>query len=345
MLELTEQTIRARDIRSLVWRGDELIDFASGGISYALDGSVRDGPVRYAYRFDAAAISPSGRYCLLHERLGTKGVLLDGCRPVTEVNRSYYHADAYEYPAAFAQRGDGSEVLFHCPQDYNRIEVLDAATGVALYSDYGAGGRDPDFFHSRLAVSPGGRWLTSAGWIWHPIDHLMIFATSDLLLSPAARGDRRDLDHPLCRERLQDTDLGMTEVDSVAFLDEDQLIVSLYMQRYEGNAFDRYAEKIEVWNLADRCVASSVRLADLSGPLMPIDRDWVMGFHGHPKLISLRTGTVARRWQHLTTSTRLGSVCANRPPEPILAIDHAKRRFALADGQAIVVGTLQRTGA
>lgn len=137
----------------------------------------------------------------------------------------------------------------------------------------------------------------------------------------------------------------MTEVDSVAFLDEDQLIVSLYMQRYEGNAFDRYAEKIEVWNLADRCVASSVRLADLSGPLMPIDRDWVMGFHGHPKLISLRTGTVARRWQHLTTSTRLGSVCANRPPEPILAIDHAKRRFALADGQAIVVGTLQRTGA
>lgn len=167
MFELIEQTIATPGpVRSLVWHNDTLIDFASGGDVYGLDGSYRDGPVRYGYRFDAAIISPTGRFALLHERLGTKGVILRGGDIVKEVDRSYYFADAYEFPAVFATLADGREVMFHCPHEYNQIEALDVETGNPVAATPAT--RDDDFFHSRLCVSPRGRWLASAGWVWHP---------------------------------------------------------------------------------------------------------------------------------------------------------------------------------
>jgi hypothetical protein len=347
VFELSEQMITPRGkVRSLVWRGDDLIDFASGGIVYRLDGAHSDPGHRYGDRLDAAVISPSGRYALLHERLGTKGLLLDGSGAVRAIERSDYHANAYEYPAVFASLHDGREMLFHCPHEYNRIEALDAATAVAEVREHSGqvreDSRDADFFHSRLTVSPGGRWLASAGWVWHPIDRLMIFKTAQLLRSSRDDRDRTPVAQ-IWRERLSDTDDGLPEVDSVAFLNEDELIVSLHMEGHDhaSGKFGSHPTAIEIWNLAEDRLVSSARLAELSGPLLPLDREWVIGFHGHPKLINLLTGRVERSWSHIETSTRLGSICLNQPAEPILALDLKKRRFALCDGESILVATLR----
>ncbi len=314
--------------------GDDLVDFASGGVTYHLDGTQSDPGIRYGDRFDAAAISPSGRYALLHERLGTKGLLLDGGRIVKEVERSDNNADAYEYPAAFAILDGRREILFHCPHAYNRITALDAATGVDLMPEDGPG--DPDFFHSRLMVSPGGRWLASAGWIWHPIDSLMIFDTVQLLGQAGASGSRKP---GICDQRLRDN--GQPEVDSVAFLSESELVVSLYTLRDAPGPVDETPTAIEIWNLAEDRLVSSAKLAELSGPLLPVDREWLIGFHGHPKLIHLPTGRVQQRWSHIDTSTCLGSICWHHAGDPIVALDRNKRRFALCDGKGILVGTLR----
>src|SRR5438093_13759071 len=98
-------------VRSLCWLGDRLVDWAGGGHQIGLDGEVYEEPVNYAYTFDAAIVSPSGRYAVIYTRLGTKGLLLDNGKIVREFNRSFYHANAYEYPVALFQLPDGREVI------------------------------------------------------------------------------------------------------------------------------------------------------------------------------------------------------------------------------------------
>jgi len=158
--------------RSLVWRGDELVDWVGGQCIYRLDGSIEDSRVRYAYRFDNAISSPSGRWALIFETLGTKALLLDQGKIVREINRSLYHANVYGYPAAFLILPDGREGLLHCPKDYCQLDIEDLATGEVLTKSQD---RDPkDVFHGRLVISPDSSYFMSAGWIWHPADVVAI---------------------------------------------------------------------------------------------------------------------------------------------------------------------------
>ena len=77
----------------------------------------------YAYSFDAAKASPDGRFAVIYEKQGTKGLLLDNGRIVRGLNRSFYKARAYEYPVALFHEPGGSLLLAHCPNTYNCIEL------------------------------------------------------------------------------------------------------------------------------------------------------------------------------------------------------------------------------
>jgi hypothetical protein len=46
-------------------------------------------------------------------------------------------------------------------------------------------GSEPfDFFHSRLTATADGKWLLSAGWIWHPVDFIRLFDVERVLIEP-----------------------------------------------------------------------------------------------------------------------------------------------------------------
>ena len=98
--------------------------------------------------------------------MGTKGLLLHNGKILRELNRSSYHANAYEYPVALFHEPGGRLLLAHCPEGYCRIELKEAETGRALTAS--ADRKPSDVFHSRLAASPCGKRLLSAGWVWHP---------------------------------------------------------------------------------------------------------------------------------------------------------------------------------
>ena len=160
-MNYTQYNIPAVGVRSLTWVGNDLIDWVSGGDRYELGGAVIDAYIRYAYPFDAAIVSPSGEYAVLYTRTQTKGVLLrNGEEIVRQINRDYYQANVYEYPVSFARLRDGREVLIQCPEHYNVLVVEDVVTGEDLTArDY----KDAaDIFHSRLSVSPSGKWLIRA---------------------------------------------------------------------------------------------------------------------------------------------------------------------------------------
>jgi len=77
--------------KSICWHDDSLLDWASGGRRIDLNGVITEALVRYAYKFDSSIQSNCGRYAVIYEKLGTKGLVLAEGKVVREINRSFYH--------------------------------------------------------------------------------------------------------------------------------------------------------------------------------------------------------------------------------------------------------------
>src|SRR5882672_5196828 len=161
-----QSSFNATGIRSLCWRGDELVDWVGGGRAFALDGSERRARINDAYRFDAATASADGRFAVIYERLGTEALLLHDGKILRQLNRDFYRAYAFEYPVVLFNEPGGRLLLAHCPTSYCRIELEDAETGQPLVVSTER--KPTDFFHSRLQASPQGKRVLSAGWVWSP---------------------------------------------------------------------------------------------------------------------------------------------------------------------------------
>jgi hypothetical protein len=305
--------------QSLCWSGEELVDWVSGGTRHALDGRIVDPHIRHGYRFDAAVMSQDGRYAVFYEKLGTKAVLLRDGRQVRELNRSYYHADVYEYPIALLTLPGGRTLLAHCPEEYCRLELEDAETGQRLTRRES---ESPDFFHSRLQFSRDGRYLLSAGWIWHPVDAAYVFDVAQAL------------ERPESLDQLQELVQGdsFLEVHSAAFGARDTLVLECSgLDENEGSA-----ARLGVYSLAERRFLSRAPLEQPVGTLMVME-DHAVGFYEHPKLIELATGRVLESWPGLATGQQSSSIIHHLDALPPLALDPVGRRFAVGTDKGIEV--------
>lgn len=345
--EIRETTIalpQNQTVKSLSFYGDTLVDWASGGTIYHFDGAVEESHWAPGYdRLDAAVVSPSGRYVVIYERLGTKGIVLEtqvppngahlGEQPqrfripriVREINRSFNCADDYEYPVVLFQRPGGREVLAHCPSEYHILTIEDTETGEALAS-YGEIEKTESYFFSCLAVNPSGKRLLSAGWYWQPSSALIVLDV-DALFTGQPLPDI----FPLMEQ--YET---RGEMSSAAFLDDDRIVVSS-TDYYD---FDKCApwllrQGVALYDLAAQRGLASVSLDEQAGTIMPLNEQYVISFYRHPKVIDLRTGVVIYRWPQWDSGTQI--LCITRKPIPVLALDSAHRRFALKTENAIQV--------
>lgn len=295
--------------RSLCWSGDGLVDWVDGGIHYALDGTVSDPHVRFSYRFDSAVTSGDGRYAVLYEALGTKGLVLREGKVLREINRSFYHADVYEYPVALGTLPSGRTLLAHCPDEYCRLELEDAETGARLTRRES---ESPDVFHSRLQFSRDGRYLLSAGWVWHPLDVVQVFDVPRALEAPETLDNSDFL-------QMEDEDI---ELSGAAFGEPGQLVVN------DG--------RLRVYSLSERRLLSTAPLEEPPGTLMALG-EYAVGFYQHPKLIELATGRIVARWPELATGLQTSSIRRHLEKLPPLAMDPAGRRFAVGTEKGIEV--------
>lgn len=309
-------------VKSLCWFGDDLADLASGGAIFKLNGDTKNSMVHMGYRFDAAVLAPGGRYAVIYERLGTKGLVLDGGELVREVNRSFYHAGAYEYPVVLFEHVDGRTLIAHCPDEYNRIEIEDARTGerLTVHSD-----REPeDMFHSRLAVSPGGTRLLSAGWRWHPIDAVSTWSIADAL------SDGRTLDTFGPPESKDVLDIG-----SATFMDDDRILVCSGEDDWEQIAFP--PRSLGVYNLATLGFERVVSVEETIGNMMWLGEGLGVGFYESPKVFDITTGQVVHRWSDISSGTQTSSIIHHLKGLPPVACDPVGRRFAVASETGIDV--------
>lgn len=323
--------------QSLCWRGDDLVDWVGGGDHWTPDGTFHSAHRSWGYsRLDSAVSDRTGRWCVVHERTGTAGLLLHDGEIIREIHRSPYHADVYVFPVClFAGPGDRM-LLAHCPESYARIEIDDAETGARLTPSTSR--EEVDFFHSRLSASPNGKRLLSAGWIWHPWDAVGWFDVKAALADPHVLDDRQSPANP--------EDADVAEETSAAWLDDDTVLIGgSYDDGVHASADEATAAPslrphgLAVYDVLKGAYSQSVNVGYPPGTMMPVGRHHVVTFYEHPRLVSLASGRVVHAWPDIATGAITSSI-VRRQPHPVLALDASRARFAVGGPEGIEVVTI-----
>ena len=97
-----ETLIEANNVCSLVWSGDSLVDWASGGVTYQLDGSSTQASVCYSYPFDAATTAPGSEYAVIYQQGNVTPAASDGrsAAPTADVFPACIAVSAPKVPAS-----------------------------------------------------------------------------------------------------------------------------------------------------------------------------------------------------------------------------------------------------
>ncbi|WP_433890822.1 hypothetical protein [Streptomyces sp. CA-111067] len=281
---------------------------------------------------DRCVVSPSGRFTVLYGERGTDALLFDGDRLVRELHRSSYHAGDFDYPVALGALPDGREILVHCPDRYEVLEIEDAESGERLTR----GVRAPeDVFHSQLAVSPGGTHLLSAGWVWAPYGIAAVFSLREAL------ADAVVLDGPGLLRMAPGID---AEVVSACWLDDDRLAVATGEEGFDDEEQpDLGPWELGVWSLAEGRWLRRSRVGFCLGMLIGRG-DTVVSLHGHPRLVDVMTGAVVAEWPAVEVPRWEGSYGGGHIPTPVAALHPDGTRLAVAQPGGIALITLPAEG-
>jgi hypothetical protein len=320
---------RRHKARSLVWSGNVLIDAVGGEASIALDGPAHTSTVNWAFSFDRALLAPTGLR-VLYSVMGTKGLVATPHRAVREINRSYYCANAYEYPVAVGRLDDGREVLVHCPDGYNRLTIEALVDGERVCS---ATDEAVDVFHSRLQLSPGGSHLLSAGWVWHP------FGVATVHDIDEAAADEAHLDgwgvFPWGSVAGQ--------VEAACWLDSDLLVVTTDPEEEpldpEGNGLP--GGHVGVWSLGEGAWVAQAPFEGHTGTVHQLG-PYILCLFDHPRLIDPMTAQIVEEWPEIATGHQRSSVMARHQERvPPFAVDLGHTRFAVANEDLVFVVELE----
>ena len=318
---------------SLSWSGDTLVDWCYGMRRWDADGNLHNKNFMSAYAFDLAVPSPCGEFVCVAATNQTKGVIRqqEDFKNVREVNRSYYFADSYSYPVVFATLKNGRTVIIHCPEEYNRLEMEDPKSGERIgYRQDATRTNDDlaDVFHSRLSISPSGKWLMSNGWYWHP------FETVELFSVEAAAEDIRHFNQP-------ETQAPQPSIAQDAkFLADDRIMIR-YAEGWcdvEGNEIsskeNASTNTVAIWEIGSKSFDSVYHFQQPMGVLMPINDRYIVDLFEHPKLIDLQTAETVETWDSIDSGKEV-SCLTSRKSYPAVALDTVRKRLAIHNNERI----------
>jgi hypothetical protein len=309
-----------RRVQSLIWDGDALVDPAGGFHRWHVDGTEQSGGYATWYeKFDRALKGP-GNLRLLLETLGTAAVLIDGTSQIRQVHRSVYHANDYEYPAAFWPVDENTVRIIHCPDEYNILHIDDVRTGHRLTS---RSTKSIDMFHSRLCVDASNRYLMSAGWVWHPYNTLQLYDLETAIADPTHL-DSRGLTMPYIN----------AEVDSAAFLGDSVVVSTTEEEQLDDPDENVGPMALGVFRIGEQTWQNISVLNEPTGPMMPIDDQYVVAFHESPRVINVTSGEMVHRWHDIQCGKAIGPI--TRTPYPTISFAPNGSGFAVVERDRIV---------
>ncbi|MEI1280626.1 hypothetical protein V6Z05_20005 [Leptospira venezuelensis] len=319
--------------QAVSWFDDALYDWCHG-LKYSLStGEIdRVGKYRFAYRFDSSIISSSGDYVFLYERFGTKGLLLKNGEILREINRSYYHANDYEYPAVFLDYRSKT-YLVHCPNSYCQLDFEDVETGHVITEILSR--KPSDIFHSRLEISQNHKYLISKGWIWHPIDVIQLYDIEDCFRDPTVL-DKECYGSPA-------PNLGR-EICTASFIEDDRILVGTSEEEaFDSDKVDLFpAKSFAIYNYLENTISSPISPTYRFGNLVAINEQFAWDIIEYPKLIDLETGNIIYSWLDVDSGVRSSSISLNGKNQPLIAFDDRKEKLAIVgEDSTIILSILQ----
>jgi hypothetical protein len=314
-----------QSVQTINWFNERIVDWCRAGESYSMEGEVVQlAKYHFAYPFDSAIQSNDSQYVFIYQKLGTKGLLIKDGEILREINRSYYCADVYEYPATFLSY-KGRLYLVHCPIAYCQLDFEDVETGEIVTN---IKSRKPaDIFHSRLEVSASGSYLMSKGWVWHPVDVVSVFSIDQCFANPT------ELDNP----EYDFLDAG-SEICTASFIDDDKVLVGSSSEVLtEENTQRLPARSIAIWNFHDNTFSNVITPAFEFGNLFAINERLCWDLYKFPKVIDLRTGQIADNAEDVYSGEQRSSIITEDDSQPTIAFDVGRKRLAISGKQNITV--------
>jgi len=321
---MKRQTIPTNYLKTICWLNSTIIDWASAGKQYTLDGKT-DQLGENSFDFgDSAITSADGQYAFIFQKLGTKGRLLKNGALLREINRSSYYADVYEYPAAFVTF-NGKTFLIHCPFEYCRLDFEEVETGQIITNNEG---RNPgDFFHSRLEISPNGRYLMSKGWLWHPRDAIKVFDIQECIRNPKL------LDESEIYPNVA------VEIASASFIDDHRILLgSSDEEAINDELIENLPPKhIAIWDITLNQISKPVKMNIEFGNLFAINDQYAWDIYGFPKIINLVTGEIVDQEESLPSGLQNSSIIHHLKELPQVAFNQQTKQLAITNGDRIEI--------
>lgn len=320
---MKRQTITANYIKTICWEDDRIIDWASG-VEYSLNGTSKQFGYRYGFA-DSAISSANGEYVFIYKKLGTKGLLLKNGELLREINRSYYCSEAYEYPAAFVTLRNRT-YLIHCPIEYNQLDFEDVETGELITN---IKNRKPsDRFHARLEVSPDGKYLMSKGWLWHPLDVIMLFDIKKCLNDP------KMLDEP---QFFPSTGI---EIGIASFIDSSIVLIGSSDEFFDEDDIGHLPPKyICLWDFIANKLSKPVAVKENFGNLFAIDAYRAWDLFDFPKIIDIRTGEIIEQDKDVNSGKQQSAIIHQSGHFPSIVFNKRTGQIAIKADEKIEVLT------
>lgn len=322
--KMKRQSIKTNNLQTICWFHNSVVDWASAGKQYTLNGKVNE-LHKYTFGFgDTAISSTDGKYAFVYQKLGTKGLLLKNGDLLREINRSYYCAEIYEYPAAFVTFNKRT-FLVHCPFKYCRLDFEDVETG-EIVTDIQD--RNPsDFFHSRLEISTNGKYLMSKGWFWHPWDGIRLFDIKKCMDSP------KELDESKIYPDVA------TEISTASFMDDNQVLIG---SSAEEELNDEFLENlpqnhIAIWNIESNEISKPVKVQSEFGNLFAINDKYAWDLFKFPKIINIETGEIVYKDESLISGLQKSSIIHHIDKLPKIAFNQQTKQIAIAKDNCIEI--------
>jgi hypothetical protein len=320
---MKRQTIPTNYLKTICWVNNSIVDWASGK-EYNLDGKT-DQLGENSFGFgDSTITSADGQYAFIYQKLGTKGLLLKNGVLLREINRSYYYANVYEYPVAFITL-DNKTFLIHCPSKYCRLDFEDVETGQIITNSQD---RNPtDFFHSRLEVSPNGKYLMSKGWVWHPLDGIKVFDIRECIQTPK-----------LLDESKIYPNVGV-EIATASFIDDHKVLLgSSGEEAIDDELIENLPLKhIAIWDITLNQISKPIKMNIEFGNLFAIDDQYAWDLFKFPKIISLKTGEIVDQDKSLSSGLQNSSIIRHIEELPKVAFNQQTKQFAITNGDSIEI--------
>ena len=284
---MNKKQITTSNIETLCWSNNILTDWANCGTQYHPDLTVTElNSIRYGNGFFNSSItSDDGKYVVLYQKFGTKGIILKNGLIIREINRSFYYANDCEYPVCIFSINNRT-ILAHCPINYNEIVFEDIESGVNLidFND----SESSDFFHCNFETNDDNTFLISKGWYWHPVFSIKLYNLNEIF------NNKKFVEYENVFLELK------ADICGASFIDNQNILLGINSLNLNKEIINNC--KVTIFNIVNNSFSEFKNLNfEIGKDVFVINEMLAWDFYKSPKIFNYKNGDLVKIFDDIFT--------------------------------------------